>query len=1257
MKRIWDKARHKTRLLTVIMIVITVTIANISKSHAQDNPFKISNSLYSLYQKAYNKRNLAEGLQLADEMAKLAQETGDKKAECMAISIKMTHYSHKDNDEKYDETVETLKKKAKEYKLYTYYYFATSSQASRCLNKKQNQRALRIIKQIGEEAHKTNNHYGQHIFLTAMGNLYFMQGDYAKARNFYKEDIDFAEKNVKDQDISPSYLSLARCMDKLGDRGEAIRLVKTGITKVKNPNNIRSLYYQLCLMQFWMGQYDEYKQTYQTASQLLGEGANDQAIRLKALSLLCDGKTDEATETAMRHKTDDFRNETCKDIYVFTKQFDKAYPLFIKRAQELEQYSRRNTAEYQIADYNAQLVKDQLTLSQMNLQYELTRQELKANEEKNRIEAQKHENMMMKIANDSNTIARMRADSLTRCAQEEAHKAETATLNTKNERHRMVVITAICLFCIVCAYAYTARKRNKYAINLLQRKQKQLADTLDKAQEAERMKTMFVNGLGTSVKTPMNNILDLAEKIADNTNSMTDDDREKTCLKLTDTADKLTDMLNDILKNALKDSASKATHILLAGLLTIAAMTMTTNAYGQYVKDKLDRDLQPMYNEIQNSYDTPEGLKKAKQLYDIGTKRGNTYIQCVATSLQLQHYVRNDIQDEIPTTITRMKQLAQECRDTMLYYLAFSNEVNNHLNCGRTLTALKLATSEKQATQKNHDIYGLYRANKSLGDVLRRRRYYDQAITTYEEAYLLYLRHHIEHDPTDILINLARLFRIRNSHDDANYYLKQAETQHKIERSLYRIYIERAKVAFETNDRREFVRLREEMKKMKQQKGYRYKHDEDVLDIMDHAMTSDISQWKDKAKTVCTDQELLRIIEIYCKHNNLWEEACNTFQEEVALHRKKMEEVFENDREEMNELAGNSHIMEENMRMKIASANMMMEQTIRKGDIERFMLAKHRLLDESNQLTLNRLETEKRLQNAKMAKDQSLMNMRREREKLNQGMAQAAGGIAVVVMLFIMSYLIHAYGHKVNLKEKNAQLKKALQQVEESEQTKTIFIQNMSHEIRTPLNAIVGFSQLMSQRDNELSEEEKANFREIIRKNSELLRQLVDDVTSLSELGSGKYGLQIREYKVNELCRSTIATVAHRAKPDVPINFKSELDDDYSIQTDAKRLAQVVINYLTNAIKYTDEGSIWVECSSREAPGYVTIAVADTGVGVPADKRNEIFERFAKLDSFHQGTGLGLNICLAIAELLDAKVGVDPTYDIGARFYIALPVT
>ena len=125
MKRIWDKARHKMRLLTVIMIVITVTIANISKSHAQDNPFKISNSLYSLYQKAYNKRNLAEGLQLADEMAKLAQETGDKKAECMAISIKMTHYSHKDNDEKYDETVETLKKKAKEYKLYTYYYFAT----------------------------------------------------------------------------------------------------------------------------------------------------------------------------------------------------------------------------------------------------------------------------------------------------------------------------------------------------------------------------------------------------------------------------------------------------------------------------------------------------------------------------------------------------------------------------------------------------------------------------------------------------------------------------------------------------------------------------------------------------------------------------------------------------------------------------------------------------------------------------------------------------------------------------------------------------------------------------------------------------------------------------------------------------------------------------------------------------------------------------------------------------------------------------
>ena len=357
----------------------------------------------------------------------------------------------------------------------------------------------------------------------------------------------------------------------------------------------------------------------------------------------------------------------------------------------------------------------------------------------------------------------------------------------------------------------------------------------------------------------------------------------------------------------------------------------------------------------------------------------------------------------------------------------------------------------------------------------------------------------------------------------------------------------------------------------------------------------------------------------------------------------------------MSEIAGNRKLESENMRMKTASSNMLAEQVSREAELAKSLLTKQQLVTESNTLLLNKMKAEARLGNTKAARDRKVMEMHRQQTKLNRWGAITTAVLLAFVVIIIMSYFYHSNIHKKKLRAKNIELDRALKEVERSEKTKTMFIQNMSHEIRTPLNAIVGFTQLISAQGDELSEKEKMEFVNIVKNNSELLQHLVHDVTSLSELGSGQYVANLANHKLNTLCQQALDTVRHKAHPDVPLVFDTNVDDDFMICTDAHRVLEVLINFLTNAIKYTEQGSITLQCQNNDAEGKVTLAVADTGVGIPEGKHTEIFERFAKLDSFHQGTGLGLHICTVIAKMLNGEVGIDPDYKKGARFYLKLP--
>lgn len=242
---------------------------------------------------------------------------------------------------------------------------------------------------------------------------------------------------------------------------------------------------------------------------------------------------------------------------------------------------------------------------------------------------------------------------------------------------------------------------------------------------------------------------------------------------------------------------------------------------------------------------------------------------------------------------------------------------------------------------------------------------------------------------------------------------------------------------------------------------------------------------------------------------------------------------------------------------------------------------------------------------------------------------------------------------KKSLIETEAGLVKAKEDAEEANREKSAFIASISHEIRTPLNAIVGFSELLT--DEGYEEKEKITFASHISTNSELLMTLINDVLDLSRLESGNYHVSFKPCDAVECCRQAIDGMRHRVDEGVELRFTTPVDS-YMLQTDRYRLLQLLTNLLTNAAKFTCQGSITLSFEIYEEARRVQFAVTDTGCGIPEDKFNTVFQHFEKLDEFQQGTGLGLPISRNIALRLNGKLFIDPAYKEGARFVFIHPI-
>lgn len=259
--------------------------------------------------------------------------------------------------------------------------------------------------------------------------------------------------------------------------------------------------------------------------------------------------------------------------------------------------------------------------------------------------------------------------------------------------------------------------------------------------------------------------------------------------------------------------------------------------------------------------------------------------------------------------------------------------------------------------------------------------------------------------------------------------------------------------------------------------------------------------------------------------------------------------------------------------------------------------------------------------------------------------------------------LLGAFGVWRNISDlmrKQDQLRSETQRARESGEMKSLFLANMTHEIRTPINAIVGFSEVLT---SLTSSEEKQEVVKIIKNNCDMLLRLIDDILTASSLETGQVSIEPVEVDFAKTFNELFESLRPRVQEADVAFLRDNPYDSLPIRIDAGRVSQAIINFVTNAVKYTHQGHIKLgyRMETRAVDGEerkgLYVYCEDTGEGVSVEAQGRIFERFYKVNDFIQGTGLGLSICKAFVDACHGEIGViSEGKDQGSVFWIWLPL-
>ena len=263
---------------------------------------------------------------------------------------------------------------------------------------------------------------------------------------------------------------------------------------------------------------------------------------------------------------------------------------------------------------------------------------------------------------------------------------------------------------------------------------------------------------------------------------------------------------------------------------------------------------------------------------------------------------------------------------------------------------------------------------------------------------------------------------------------------------------------------------------------------------------------------------------------------------------------------------------------------------------------------------------------------------KRTEEKLNQTLAELVDSNA-------------------DLEKKTAELEQANTQLQELDRLKSVFIASMSHELRTPLNSIIGFTGIILQGLPGPLNEKQTRQLNMVRDSADHLLNLINDILDISKIEAGEVEIVVDPFNMREVVKKAVRTVAPLAEKK-GLMIKTEVGPGVGrIVSDQRRVEQVLINLVNNAVKFTEKGEVLIECQLND--DWLVTRVVDTGIGIKPEDMGRLFEAFQQVDTGlarqHEGTGLGLSICEKLVELLGGEIRAESEWGVGSTFTFMLP--
>lgn len=653
---------------------------------------------------------------------------------------------------------------------------------------------------------------------------------------------------------------------------------------------------------------------------------------------------------------------------------------------------------------------------------------------------------------------------------------------------------------------------------------------------------------------------------------------------------------------------------------TILACVLLHLVVGTISPQKIDsidiKSMRAYYKQYFNDPTDPIVLTASDTLFDMAIRCNDTVMAKIALGAKVDYYYYGQGEnrtDSIIAGVNRLKQYARSVGNAELYYWAWAARlVNYYIIQGEYNIALleaekmlQEAKGEKKQGSIAECYYALANVYTAKGLVKKSQEFMLKEINIFENANVF--RYNISCQYSDA----AKIYIDLGEAEKAPELLKKAlktskSTYHEVTAKL--VYVSLYLAQGDTAAARKAL---EECRQMYMEEPSMKRHIHYLYDVeIDY-------NWRvgdyNKALSVLDERETeLR------KKNNL-----TTL---MALRKTKADILWDMNRKE--EAAG-------------LYRDFLLEQKKEKERNEEITTSEFATMLNLQQLNAEKVRLEKISQKKQLQNTRTIL-------------FSVLGLLCIVVIFLWQQRKLNAKLHRAKnkLDEQNRtlikaeeELRKAKEVAEQSNWLKTMFIQNMSHEIRTPLNSIVGFSGVLVDMLDE--KEDIGQYVALIESNSKLLLKLVGDILDISILDS-EVEIKHNAVDVNACCQASIDAAGASFDPGVRLIFEPACDE-LIINSNYNYIVQVLDNLLGNASKFTHEGSVTLAYEVKKEENQLIFTVTDTGIGIPVEEQERVFERFVKLDNFSQGAGLGLSICRIVAERLGGYLRIDKGYTQGTR--------